>query len=105
MTAKAEEEREELAGLAGQHAAQRLARVDALHDLGQRQHEQGDGDGDDGVEEGDEPVEPTFGAHPRRLGSHLARCQSAGPLASVMCAVCVPPEVSVQVTGTVSPGS
>src|SRR3954463_2620845 len=66
---EAQEERDKPAGLVGKHAGQIPAGLRPPEHVDQRKDQQRDGDGNDRVEKGDEPVEPAFSTHPGRLGT------------------------------------
>src|SRR3954449_2779324 len=66
---EAQEERGKPVGLVGEHAGQIPAGLRPPEHVDQRKDQQRDGDGNDRVEKGDEPVEPAFSTHPGRLGT------------------------------------
>src|SRR3954452_9675613 len=81
---EAQEERDKPAGLVGEHAGQIPAGLRPPEDVDQWKDQQRDGDGNDRVEKGDEPVEPAFSTHPRRLGTRRGHAFTTPPLIAVI---------------------
>src|SRR4051795_13139078 len=81
---EAQEERDKPAGLVGKHAGQIPAGLRPPEHVDQRKDQQRDGDGNDRVEKGDEPVEPAFSTHPRRLGTRRGHAFTTPPLIAVI---------------------